>query len=188
MGSIHSKRMFWFTEKYAFFMVKVINLKTYGWPLGIKTASGERFAAGFAAGSLSPQGAPRCGDSPCPLCPTWPAPGHPFSSEIRMSSSSCWEKRTKLPTDYYSGTKQAIYFSRARAIISPGHMLQSAVALSSHISFRPQILKRLSCSSCWSKTKGNWRKNFMVAMTYKCCSVLPLLPGHLQAKRTSWLI
>lgn len=126
--------------------------------------------------------------TPCPLCPTWPAPGHPFSSEIRMSSSSCREKRTKLPTDYYSGTKQTIYFSRVRAIISPRHMLQSAIALSSRISFCPQILKRLSGSSCWSKTKGNWRKNFMVARTYKCCSVLPLLPGHLQGKRTSWLI
>ena len=66
MGSIHSKRMFWFTEKYAFFMVKVINLKTYGWPLGIKTASGERFAAGFAAGSCHHRGLPGVVTLPAP--------------------------------------------------------------------------------------------------------------------------
>lgn len=53
-----------------------------------------------------------------------------FSSEIKISSSSCWEDRTKLPTDYYSRTKQAIYFSRFRAIISPGHKLQCELALS----------------------------------------------------------
>ena len=115
---------------------------------------GKDFAAGFAAGSFSPQGAPRCGDSPCPLCPTWPAPGHPFSSEIRMSSSSCREKRTKLPTDYYSGTKQTIYFSRVRAIISPGHTLQSAVALSSHISSVHKSLKDWVVPLAGARQKG----------------------------------
>lgn len=53
-----------------------------------------------------------------------------FSSEIKISSSSCWEDRTKLAADYYSRTKQTIYFSRLRAIISPGHKLLCELPLS----------------------------------------------------------
>ena len=53
-----------------------------------------------------------------------------FSSEIKISPSSCWEDRTKLPADYYSRTKQSIYLSRFRAIISPGHKLQHELPLS----------------------------------------------------------
>lgn len=92
-------------------------------------------------------GAPWCGKSPLPLCPKWPALGHPISSEIRIPSSSCREERTKLPKDYYSRTKQTIYFSRFRAIISPGHMLQSVCA-SFYPAMFPSVPKSLKTELC----------------------------------------
>lgn len=54
-----------------------------------------------------------------------------------------------LPAGYYSRTKQTIYCSRFRAIISPGHLLQCALA-----SFRPQILKECVVPLAEARQKG----------------------------------
>lgn len=80
--------------------------------------------------------------------PFSPAPyGQPgviyFSSEIKISPSSCWEDRTKLPADYYSRTKQSIYLSRFRAIISPGHKPQCELPLSTSSPLSSILTERL---------------------------------------------
>lgn len=55
--------MFWFSGKYAFFKVTVINLKTYGRRLGIKTGIGEIFCS---RGCITVMGLPGVVNLPSP--------------------------------------------------------------------------------------------------------------------------
>lgn len=133
-----------------------LTLRLKGRPLAMITGSGEMLCS---KGLYQQWGGCLCGKFLLLLWPVWSALGHCFSSEIRVSSSSCWKERTKLPADYYSRTKQTIYSSRFRAIISPGHTLQCVLALSSHVSFCPEILKECVVPLAGARQKRTGERN-----------------------------
>lgn len=156
-----------------FFKEKIINLKALGRALDTVTGSEETLCSKGLDHHMG-----GAGQVPLPThpWPVWSALGHCFSLAIRISPSSLWEERTKLPIDHYSRAKQTVYFSRFRAIISPGHLLRCVPAFSSHISFCPHILKEGVVPRAAARQKG-WRKQSGLAMTYGSFSLLPLLPG-----------
>lgn len=109
--------------------------------------------------------------------PFSPAPyGQPgvicFSSEIKIPPSSCWEDRTKLPADYYSRTKQGIYLSRFRAIISPGHKPQCELPLSTSSPLSSILTERV-VPLTGATHKGNQREKLAADTTWKTFFLLP---------------